>query len=266
MAIILKIPQESPGYKAHSDFVILKIGEIMKHAIDTKDNRIFIRTNLKRGLPLENINKVAGPFVEAWAMEKFENIADDAGNIYDLIHAEAGKRLDLYDMILQFKKREGDGYAVSAGVDVKATAEDIEGSGKSPNITSYARIRNEYLKDPDYIFIILSLKHRIFSEKQADTGMTNGIMEVVSYSVYDIKFISSTDLGYNPALGTGQLQIRDIHYVNLTERTTWEFCQMLDEKYKRSRNRGEEGWLEIARKYGWIKDTDEHENELPGMR
>lgn len=265
MAIILKVPEESVGYKANSDFVIAKIGEIMKDAIDKKNNRIFIHTNLKRGLPLENINKVAGPFVEAWAMEKFENIADDAGNIYDLIHAEAGKRLDLYDMVLQFRKREGEEYGVSAGVDVKATAEDIVNSGKSPNITSYARIRNEYLKDPDYIFIILSLKHKIFSERQAD-GMTNGIMEVVSYNVYDIKYISSADLGYNPALGTGQLQIRDIHYVQLVERTTWEFCQMLDEKYKRSRRRGEEGWLEIARKYAWIKETDEDESQLPRMR
>lgn len=192
-------------------------------------------------------------------MEKFENVADEAGNVYDLIHAEAGKRLDPFDMILQFRKRGEGEYGVTANVDVKATAEDIANSGKSPNITSYARIRNEYLKDPDYIFIILSLKHRIFSEKQ-DDGMTNGIMEVVSYSVYDIKYISSPDLGYNPSLGTGQLQIRDIHYVELVERTTWEFCQMLDEKYKRSRSRGEDGWLLIARQHGWIKETDEDEN------
>lgn len=255
--MILKIPEESPDYKTRSAFVIAKIGAIIKDAIDTKNNRIFIHTNLKRGLPLENINKVAGPFVEAWAMEKFENIADDAGNVYELIYAQPGKRLDPFDIILQFRKRSGE-YGVTANVDVKATAEDIVGSGKSPNITSYARIRSEYLRDPDYIFIILSLKHRIFSEKQADTGMTNGIMEVVSYSVYDIKYISSADLGYNPALGTGQLQIRDIHYVQLVERTTWEFCQMLDEKYKRSRNHGEEGWLVMARRYGWIKESDEN--------
>jgi len=116
------------------------------------------------------------------------------------------------------------------------------------------------VKDPDHIFIILSLKHKIFSEKQAATGMTNGIMEVVSYSVYDIKYISSADLGYNPALGTGQLQIRDIHYVALQVRTAWEFCQMLDEKYKRSRNHGENGWLVMARRYKWIKETDEDES------
>lgn len=65
MAVIIKVPQESPGYKDNSDDVIAKISAIMSDAIEAKDNRIFIHTNLKRGLPLENINKVAGPFVEA---------------------------------------------------------------------------------------------------------------------------------------------------------------------------------------------------------
>ena len=84
--------------------------------------------------------------------------------------------------------------------------------------------------------------------------MTNGIMEVVSYSVYDLKFIADTEISYNPALGTGQIQIRDIHYVTLVSRTTWEFCRMLDAKFLRSRARGEAGWLIMARKYGWVKE------------
>lgn len=255
MEISYKIPEESPNYPEHSAFVISHISAIMKDSIESGHNKIFIHTNLRRGLPLENINKVAGPFVEAWAMEQFENIADDAGNIYELIHAEPGKRLDPFDIILQFRVPKHETEYVSANVDVKATAEDIANSGKSPNITSYARIRSEYVRDPDYIFIILSLKHRVFSEKQADTGMTNGIMEVVSYSVYDIKYIAPRDLGYNPALGTGQLQIRDIHYVEVVSRTAWEFCQMLDEKFIRSR--GEAAWLAMATKYGWIKTNED---------
>lgn len=254
--VIHKIPEESPDYRQHSDFVIEKISAIMKDSIESGRNRIFIHTNLKRGLPLENINKVAGPFVEAWALEQFEMIADDAGNVYQLIHAEPGKRLDPYDIILQFRRTNKDTEYVSANVDVKATAEDIVSSGKSPNITSYARIRTEYMNDPDYIFIILSLKHKVYSEKRQDNGMTNGVMEVTSYSVYDLKYISKADISYNPALGTGQIQIRDIHYVELEYRTAWEFCQLLDEKFKRSRSRGEEGWLVMARKYGWIKESE----------
>lgn len=256
MEIIYKVPQEALDYKSHSDFVIAQISAIMRRSIEAGHNRIFIHTNLKRGLPLENINKVAGPFIEAWALEQFENIADDAGNQYELIHVEPGKRLDPFDIILQFRRKNKTTDYISANVDVKATAEDIVSSGKSPNITSYARIRSAYIEDPDYIFIILSLKHKVYSEKPKKTGMTNGIMEVTSYAVYDLKYISAADLSYNPALGTGQIQIRDIHYVQLQDRTTWEFCQLLDEKFKRSRSKGEESWLALARKHGWIKEAE----------
>lgn len=140
-------------------------------------------------------------------------------------------------------------------MDVKATSEDIANSGKSPNITSYARIRTDYFIDPDYIFIVLSLKHKVYGEKDVGTGLTNGIMEVTSCSVYDLKFVSSKDLNYNPALGTGQLQIRDIHYVTEERRNVWAFLQLLDEKYIRSK--GKAAWLELAIKKGWIKENDD---------
>lgn len=247
-----KIPKQSADYDQMSDFVLSRIGSIIGDAIKAGDNKIFIRTNLKRGLPLENINKVAGPFVEAWALEKFEAIGDDKDNKYDLIHVEAGKRLDPFDIILQFKKKNQKAGYVSANIDVKATAEDIKSAGKSPNITSYERIRNEYLDDPDYIFIVLSLKHKVYSEKGDEAGITYGIMEVTAYSAYDLKYVGAKDLNYNPALGTGQLQIRDIHYVEITKRTTWEFLKMLDKKYIKSR--GETSWKKMARKNEWIKD------------
>jgi len=252
--VVLKIPRESPEYPESSGYVTQQISSIIQRTIEAGNNRIFIHTNLRRGLPLENINKVAGPFIEAWALEQFEEIAGDAGNKYELINVQAGKRLDPFDIILQFKRRHNTTAYISANVDVKATAEDIKTSGKSPNITSFARIRSEYVEDPDYIFVILSLKHRVYGEREASTGMTNGVMEVVSHSVYDLKYISSADISYNPALGTGQLQIRDIHYVNMQKRTTWEFLQLLDEKYIRSQ--GKKAWLELARKYGWIKEGE----------
>ena len=249
--IAFKVPQERPDYSEASDYVVSCISEIIQASINTKQNRIFIHTNLRRGLPLENINKVAGPFVEAWAIEQFDGIADDVKNPFDLMNVQAGKRLDLFDVILQFKRKTNGVDYVSANVDVKATAEDIKTSGRSPNITSYARIRSAYLEDPDYIFIILSLKHRVFSERDEQTSMTHGIMEVVSHAAYDLKHISDQDMSYNGALGTGQLQIRDIHYVTIQKHTAWEFCQLLDQKFIRSR--GEEAWLKMARKFGWIK-------------
>ena len=246
-----KIPVEDKNYPLWSEYAVSQISAIMKEAIDSGRNQILISTNLKRGLPLENINKIAGPFIEAWALEAFENISSDPANKYRLIHVEAGTRLALYDIVLQFKRVNEKETYISSNVDVKATAEDIPTSGKSPNVVSYARIRTAYVEDPDYIFIILSLKHKVYSEKDADTGMTHGVMQVRSHSVYDLKYLSDKDLNYNPALGTGQLQVRDIHYVTTVRRTVWEFCQLFDKRYIASK--GEEAFEKLARKKEWIK-------------
>lgn len=145
---------------------------------------------------------------------------------------------------------------VTAEVDVKATAEDIDGSGKSPNITSFGRIRTAYVEDPDYLFVILSLKHRVYSQKNEHTKLIDGIMEVVAHRSYDLKYLSARDLSYNPALGTGQIQVRDIHYVAIENRTTWEFCRLLDQKYLASRKNSLETWRELAVKHGWIKSDE----------
>ena len=249
-----KIPTESADYRDCSSFVIQQIELIMKNALENGRNRIVINTNLRLGLPMENINKVAGPFVEAWAVETFSAISEIPENDYQLIHVESQERLHMADIILQFKKNRPVEFGVTAEVDVKATSEDVEKSGKSPNITSYARIRTAYIEDPDYLFVILSLKHRVYSTRNSDTGLMDGIMEVVAYNAYDLKFLSASDISYNPALGTGQIQIRDIHYVSLEPRTTWEFCQLLDVKYLRSSRRDFGQWLELARKFGWIKE------------
>ncbi len=251
----LKVPEQCEDYDECSEFVTSSIESIMDEAIEAGCNQIIINTNLKLGLPMENINKIAGPIVEAWAFETFHQVMEDKNNRYQLINVEAQQRLHMADVILQFKKKRKVESGVTAEVDVKATCEDFESSGKSPNITSFKRIRTAYVEDPDYIFVILSLKHRVYSTRNAETGLMDGIMEVVAHNAYDLKFLSSSDLSYNPALGTGQLQVRDIHYVKLTKRTTWEFCQLLDRKFISSR-KGFGEWLELARKNEWIK-TDE---------
>ena len=248
----LKQPIESDDYAECSKFVVDSIELIMKDAMDSGRNKIVINTNLKLGIPMENVNKIAGPFVEAWAFEVFTESLEDGHNKYELINVEAGQRLNMADVILQFKKNRKRSTVVTGHVDVKATSNDIEGSGKSPNITSFARIRSAYIQDPDFIFVILSIKHRVYSSKDEVTRMMMGVMEVVDFNAYDLKFIAVNDISYNPALGTGQLQIRDIHYVTFQKRTTWEFCQMLDKKFIASK-KGFEQWFAYARQYRWIK-------------
>lgn len=246
-----KIPVESKTYQEDSAYVISKVKDILKERKKANDNKIIINTNLKLGLPLENINKIAGPMIEAWAAEVFSGIRDNVNNQYNLINVEAQERLGMADIVLQFKKGEN---VLTGNVDVKATAEDIDKSGKGPNITSFSRIRTAYVQDPDFMFIILSIKHKVYSQKNPNTRLMDGIMEVVDFHAYDLKFISNEDINYNPALGTGQIQIKDIHYVSYKYRTTWEFCELLDKKYLRSSRRDINDWYREATKNKWIKD------------
>lgn len=148
-----KIPVESVDYPETSSFVIKSIEGIIEEAIKNGQNKIILNTNLRNGLPMENINKIAGPIVEAWAGELFESISTQNGDSWNLVHSEACSRLGMADIILQFKKKTTFGSVVTANVDSKATAEDLEKSGKSPNITSYARIRSAYVEDADFIFV-----------------------------------------------------------------------------------------------------------------
>lgn len=117
--LIFKIPKESFSYREDSAFVIQKITDILDARKINGDNKIIINTNLKMGLPLENINKIAGPMIEAWAGEVFAGIRDEMNNEYHLINVEAQERLGMADIVLQFKK----GNTVLTGnIDVKATA------------------------------------------------------------------------------------------------------------------------------------------------
>jgi len=245
-----KIPQESESYQKDSCFVVKAIEAIIENTINSDNNKIILNTNLKLGLPMENINKIAGPIIEAWAFEIFNDIKDDLDNIYHLVNAESMSRLNMADILLQFKKNNS---SITANVDAKATAEDIAHSGKGPNITSFSRIRTAYVKDPDFMFIILSLKHKVYSERNHQTKLMDGIMKIVGYKAYDLKFLSDSDLNYNPALGTGQIQVKDIHYVEYKYRTTWEFCQLLDKKYLSSSRRSFDNCDEEAVRNKWIK-------------
>jgi hypothetical protein len=167
-----------------------------------------------------------------------------------LVNVESRSRLDIVDILLQFKKNNS---SISAYVETKATAKNIKTSGKSSNITSYSMIRTAYVEDLDFMFIILSLKYKVHSERNNITMLIDAIMEIVDYKAYDLKYIAEQDIHYNPALGTGQIQIKDIHYIGHEFRTTWDFCQLLDKKYLNSSRRSFKDWYREALKNKWIK-------------
>ncbi len=247
----LKKPVESENYKLESEFVISSVKQIFEEKRESGNNKIIIKTNLKMGLPLENINKLAAPLIEAWAFETFLEIRDESENKYRLINVEAQERLGMSDIILQFRKNKN---VITGNIDVKATSNNIKNSGKSPNITSFSRIRTAYIQNPDFIFIILSIKHKVYNEKNPITSIINGIMELTEFNIYDLKYVSEKDIAYNPSLGTGQIQIKDIHYVEYEYRTAWEMCQLLDKKYLNSSRRTIEDFYREAVKNKWIKE------------
>lgn len=246
------IPVETADYRDRSTFVVVAMAGMMQAAIDEGRNKIIINTNLKLGLPMENINKIAGPMIEAWAQGVFTDVVGDTGNMYQLIDVKARERLHMADIVLQFRRSQPLPLGATAHVDVKATSQNIVSSGRAPNLTSFARIRTAYVRDPDYIFVVLNVSHRVYSTKDGPSGMTNGVMEVVGYGVYDLKHIADSDLSYNPALGTGQVQLRNVNSINLSPRTTLGFCQMLDRKFLASK-KGYAAWLQLATAGGWIR-------------
>lgn len=141
-----KVPQESEDYPECSQFIIESVESIIANAIASGNNKIIINTNLRYGIPMENVNKIAGPFVEAWACEVFLETVEDLDNSYRLVNVEAQERLNMADVVLQFKRERKLSSSVTGHVDVKATSDDIPGSGKSPNITSFGRIRTSISK------------------------------------------------------------------------------------------------------------------------
>ena len=59
--LVFKIPQESPTYREDSAFVIRQITAILDSRRSANDDKIIINTNLRMGLPLENINNLNFP-------------------------------------------------------------------------------------------------------------------------------------------------------------------------------------------------------------
>lgn len=244
----IKEPIEMEDYAEKSQYAVKQIQNIIQKKIDNDENQIPVMIGLKRGIPMENIHRIAAPIVEAWAIETFENKLNSPD--YDLIGVEPSVgRTDFVDVILSFKRKNKDGFA--ANVDVKATAEDIKSSGKSPNITSFIKIRSAYVNDPDLLFIILSLKHSVYSDTTGEKVKQYVVVKKVN--TYDLKHLSPEDFNINPALGSGQLQIKDIHYISEKKHTTIEFCRLIDSKFMRAKVNTKEKWVQYAKTNGWIK-------------
>lgn len=244
-----KVPIESRDYYKNSMEAVEQIERLMDYKIRNKENIIDIEISLRQGLPMDNIHRIAAPIVEQWAIETFEDAIGIEG--YNFIGLElTGNRTSLVDLVLSFKSDETVGFPV--GVDVKGTSMDIQNSGKSPNITSFAKIRTAYIEDNNFIFVILSLKHQVFTDNRGEKAKQSLIIKEAN--AYDLKYLREKEFNINPALGTGQIQISDIHYVLADEvRTTKEFIELLDKKYMSIKGNSVDKWVNLATKNRWLK-------------
>src|SRR4030042_5612599 len=180
-----------------SVYTISLLDNILKNLIKNNESHIHISTNLRKGFPLENINKIAGPFAEAWLQEKIENICLHP-NEYIFSDYEGGARLDFYDIKFHLKN-EAIGVDRDIFIDTKSAALDIPTSGLGSNLTSYIRIRNIYLNDSSLRFIMSGLKHRV---TQSPSGLI-----IEGFNVFDLMYVADKELSFNKTMGS-QLQIR----------------------------------------------------------
>lgn len=102
------------------------------------------------------------------------------------------------------------------------------------------------------MFVIIFIKHKVYSFKNFVDTLAGYDIEMNDFKVLDLKYILEDDLIYNPSLGTGQIQIKNINKVGRQVRSTWEFCQMLDKKYLNSSKKTFNVFLKEARKNKWI--------------
>lgn len=246
----LKLPQEDLNYPLISERNLELINSMVQQEFDAGNNKIILNTNIKGTFPLDNINKLAAPLIESWAAGIFKKVNNNKDNEYSLVNVEVGtRRTDLADIILQFHYKNN--YSTT-DIDVKSTVDTIKNSGKGPNITSFSKIRSAYVKDPNFMFVILSIRYHAISITE-DTGNAIGILQLNDFHSYDFKYLSENDFSINPALGTGQIQIKDIHYVKVIRRTAEQLVKLLDDKYIASSKHTFQGWLREAQKHKWIK-------------
>lgn len=192
-----------------------------KATIDPSINKVLLSTNLKRGLPVKDIHKLAGPLTDEWVYQVLNDIASDSSNQYGIYCVESKDSSSLDDVSFKIK-----GIEETILIDVKsASLEKGDRAGKSSNLTSFRKIRPHYINNPNSIFMILSVKNGPFIENNIRKGFV-----MTSFNVFDLKLVKEQELKFNTAMGD-QFQIGNSMKVTQVNRTTDEFIELIDKKY-----------------------------------
>lgn len=201
-----------------------KLLAAMNSFVDSNDNKIIIKTNLKCGIPTKDIHKIAGPLIDQWVFEKLESISKTPNNPYGIIDVQSKCSSSLEDIFITISI---DNTIYDVLIDVKsASLEKGDNAGKGSNLTSFRKIRPHYNNNPNSTFLILSIKH--------DAYFTNDIREglqIIGCNIFDLKLVNEDELKLNTSMGD-QFQISNSMKVNQKKRTTDEFLALIDAKYE----------------------------------
>lgn len=198
------------------------LSDVFSNATQDEDvNKVILSTNLKRGLPVKDIHKIAGPLTDEWVYQVLNDVAEDADNKYGIYDVQSKDSSSLDDVSIRIK-----GIEETILIDVKsASLEKGDRAGKSSNLTSFRKIRPHYIENPESIFLILSIKNGPFIED----GIRKGF-EMTSFNIFDIKLVKASELKFNTAMGD-QFQIGNSMKVTQIDRSTADFIELIDSKY-----------------------------------
>lgn len=180
-------------------------------------NKVQIETNLECNVPVKDIHKIAGPFIDEWVCETFRVAQHKDEHIKKVISKESSSLEDIFISL------EIEGKEVDVFIDVKsASLAKGNNAGKGSNLTSFRKIRPFYVNNPEALFYILSVEHKNLIKDDICHGF-----EMVDCNIFEMKCIVNNELMLNTSMGD-QFQIANSMHVTQIDRTTDEFIRLID--------------------------------------
>lgn len=109
---------DDKNYSKFSKKAIDIVKGIFDELLSDDENEVILKSNLRNGLPIENINKIAGPVLEEWVF----TVLDSKKEQYGLLQVKPQKKTALSDVDLKCTIESKLKYIK---IDVKATCEEM---------------------------------------------------------------------------------------------------------------------------------------------
>lgn len=210
----------SKEFEASKRMQAYLLGIIQKAQKNETTNKVQIETNLECNVPVKDIHKIAGPFIDEWVCETFRGAQREDEHIKRVVSKESSSLEDIFITL------EIEGKMIDILIDVKsASLAKGNNAGKGSNLTSFRKIRPFYVHNPSALFYILSIEHKNLIKDDTCHGF-----ELVGCNIFEMKCIASNELMLNTSMGD-QFQISNSMCVTQIDRTTEEFIKLIDDMF-----------------------------------